>query len=470
MIAGLLLGLVVGCQRAEYPAPLPGTTYRIDKDIPEKDSEVFVDLLTTWRECAAAGVSDMDACRPKADRAAGEFHLSFQLKDPQSSRTIYRSITDDQIRVTHDRATQSDVTLIPHEPMSSGQVFILLIDGSGSMYENDGERIKKVYEALLMPAVVNGFFPDEAGARSGVILLQFSADVKGRDGGAPRVIKTAAEYKRVIQENLLRPTGGFTHLYGAVRYGVTDLLEVPAVRDFVNLQSAEPTFIVLTDGFNNETAADTCADNAPRLQQTVDLLRERRTAPSAIGKPIVYSVGLGKAIDVGKRQKSRNAKVTPQGLCGAYAQRRIDSDLEDFGIDAVSLEWLAEAGGGYSFVRRNPEGLAEVFQRAARPRYRWYEVRYRTTDSLYHRKSFDIEVQLTSADLALSTVKVYPSAWLDAPTGVRPDGEDWVVARPFRESLGLLLVPLGSFVLLFFLGPAAFNARRAITRRARPRR
>jgi hypothetical protein len=465
-----LFWAMLACQTDPFPAPIPGTSYRIDRDIPEKDSEVYVDMMTTWQECAGAGITEMDACLPKADRGAGEMHLSFQLKDPQTSTTIYRSITDDQIRVTHDRATQTDVELIPHEPMSSGQLFILLIDGSGSMYENGGERIQKVYEALLMPSVVRGFFPEGSEGKSGVVLMQFSSEVRSMDGGAPRVIRDPAEYRRVIETHLLQPTGGFTHLYGAVRYGVTELLNDTTIRDYLTIQGAEPTFLVLTDGFNNEAGEDTCADNAPRLQTTIDLLREQRVGGSVQGRSTLYAVGLGKAIAAGKKPKSRNVKVTAPALCGQYQDRRIDSDLENFGIDAVSLEWLAEAGGGISFVKRNPEGLAEVFTRAARPRYRWYEVRYRTTDSLYHRKSFDVELELTSADLAVSRVKVYPSAWVDAPSGRRPSGEGWVRSVSFRESVGLLMMPLGILVFLFFWGPAAFNARRAITRRARPRR
>jgi hypothetical protein len=470
----LLLWALIGCmcQSDPYPAPIPGTAYRITDDVPEKDSEVFVDLLTTWRECAGAGVSDMEACVPRADRASGEVQLGFQIKDPQTSVTLFRSITPDQIRVTHDRATQSAVELIPHEPVSSGQLFILLIDGSGSMYENDSERIKKVYQALMMPKVIKGFFPEDGG-KTGVVLLRFSNKVTGLDGGPPRVVKNAADYKRMVQDHLLETSGGFTHLYDAVEYSVTELLQTQAVSGFLTVQAAEPTLVVLTDGFNNEEASDTCATNAPRLQEALDVVREARTTGSAQSRPTVYTVGLGKAIAGVKKPKSKNIKVTPRGLCGPYADRRIDSDLEDYGIDGVSLEWIAEAGGGITFVKRNPQGLAEVFQRAARPRYRWYELRYRVPDSLYHRKSFDIEVQLTSADLAVTTVKMLPSPWVDAPTGHKDDPDDdaqWVEPTPFRASVAVMLPIFSVLIILTYLGPAWFNARRGITRRAKLRR
>ena len=464
MLWNFLLFAFLGCQTTEYPAPILGTTYRIGEDKMEPASEINIDLMTTWGECIDHGVADLDACLPRADRGAGEMQVSFRLKDPQTSTVLYRSITEDQIRVTHDRATQNDLELIPHEPVSSGQLFILLIDGSGSMYENDGERIQKVYQALLNKDVVNGFFP-EVNGNSGVVLLRFADSVRSLDGGQARVIRDPKEYQ---------PSGGYTHLYDAVKYSVTELLNLTLISDYLTLKGAEPTIVVLTDGFNNEAAADTCADNAPRLQQAVDVLREQRTAGTAQNRPTVFTVGLGKAIEGGRKPKSKNIKVTAPALCGTFTDRRIDGDLEDYGIDAVSLQWMAEAGGGLSFVRRNPAGLAEVFQRAARPRYRWYEVRYRTTDALYHRKSFDVEVQLTSADLAITSVQVFPSAWLDAPSGRAsiegPEADPWVRPTPFRESIVVLMVPLGNLIILFFAGPAWFNARRGVFRRARLRR
>ena len=468
---GLLFLFVAGCmcQSEPYPAPIPGTTYRIGEDSFAKDSEVYVDLLTTWRECAGAGVDDMEACVPRADRGTAEVQLAFQVRDPKTSTPLFRSITKDQIRVTHDRYTQNDVELIPHEPVSSGQLFIVLIDGSGSMYENDSERIKKVYEALMMPSVVKGFFPSET-AKTGVALLRFSDKVTGLDGGPPRIVKNAKDYRQMVKTHLLKPSGGFTHLYDAVKYSVTDLLQSQAISQFLMVRAAEPTLIVLTDGFNNQAADDTCSTNAPRLQEALDVVRESRTSGAIQSRPLVFTVGLGKAIKGVKKPKSKNVKVSARSLCGPNADRRIDSDLEDYGIDAVSLEWLAEAGGGLAFVKRNPAGLADVFQRASRPRYRWYELRYRSTDSLYHRKSFDIEVQLTSADLAVTKVKMFPSAWVDAPSGHRPDGESWVVPTSFRASLAILMPVFSVLIFLTYLGPAWFNARRGITRRAKLRR
>ena len=161
--------------------------------------------------------------------------------------------------------------------------------------------------------------------------------------------------------------------------------------------------------------------------------------------------------------------MTPVGLCGKYADYRIDGGLEDSGIDHISLAWIAEAGGGISYVKRDSRGLAETFERAARARYRWYEVRYRVPDPFYHRKSFEVKLRLQNVARAETSFRVFPSPWLDAPGGVRGEGERWTTGIPLRSSFGFVLPILGGLVFLFFLGPAFFNARRALFRRARPR-
>ena len=111
-----------------------------------------------------------------------------------------------------------------------------------------------------------------------------------------------------------------------------------------------------------------------------------------------------------------------------------------------------------------------MFQRAASERYRWYELRYRVPDSFHHRYAFDVRVSLRGLARAWSELTVLPSAWLDAPTGVREPGARWTRPSSLRETF-VLVVPITGLLLLFgHLGPAWFNARRAILRRARPRR
>ena len=46
-----------------------------------------------------------------------------------------------------------------------------------------------------------------------------------------------------------------------------------------------------------------------------------------------------------------------KALCGRNLSRRIDGDLEDDGIDNVSLEWIANVGGGQTFVSKSQKEL-----------------------------------------------------------------------------------------------------------------
>lgn len=465
----LLLGSCL-LQTTEYPFPIAGTTWRIDEDRPADKSEVRVDILTNERECAEAKVTDVAQCIPRADRASGELHLSFRLRDPQSPTDIYRAIKAEQLRVTHDRTTQSDIQLIPHEPVGTGQLYVLVIDGSGSMFENDRDRIKKVYAALLDPSVIDGFYPPN-NPKTGVVLLRFTQTVTGLDGGAPRVLTTREDYEKMVKEHLLDQIGGYTHLYDAVKVVLTDVLEQDAISSFLAVKSAEPNVVMLTDGYNNEAASDVCSTNVPRLQSALDVIREVRTSQGSGVRPVVHGVGLGRPYRKGNMPKGAiNKPVTARDLCGTYADWRIDPDLEDVGIDHVSLQYLAEAGGGTSFVKSQAKGLAEALSQQAATRYRWYEVWYRVPDNFWHRKSFKVELQLTSYDRAMTSVMLHPGAWLDAPTATHGEDGRWHVPRSFLASLALLMPALGLILLAQYVGPALFNTRRALFRRARPRR
>jgi hypothetical protein len=459
---------LTGCQTSPYPAPILGTTYRIDDDVPGEGSELRIDVMTSYAECAEAKVVDMDACLPRADRASGELHFGFQLRDPTTTQNLPRAISADQVKVVHDQGIQSDVQVVPHEPVSSGQLFVILIDGSGSMYENNGDRINRVYAALLKRSVENGFFP-EGNTKSGVVLLRFSDKVAALDGGAPKVLTSRQEYEHTIRTYLTQPSGGYTHLYDAVRYVVTDLLDVDAIKTFLTIRGAEPSILVVTDGFNDEAASDTCATNVPKLQALLDTIREVRSSTGSSIRPTIHTVGLGKPYRKGNKPPGLNRAVNARDLCGEYADYPIDPNLEDVGIDHVSMQWIAEVGGGRSFVKSQSSGLAQVLESAAATRYRWYEVFYRVPDNFYHRKSFDVEVQLESLARAKTKFHVYPNAWLDGPTGLRAEGDRWHTPGAFGRSLAILMPSLGVLVLANYLGPAMFNTRRALFRRARPR-
>ncbi len=466
MIAWFLLAL--GCQEGAYPAPILGTTYRIDKDVPKQGGEVTLDIFTTDAECANAKIDDIAACRPQVDRAAGEVRLSFDVRDPGNGQTLYQSVDKNSLSIAHNTSKQGDFELIPYEPQVGGQLFVLLLDKTLTMHENNNARINKVYSALMRKSVIESFLPSGA-SKSGVVLLKFNTgDPTGLDGGPPRVITSQADYKKMIQTHLLTPSGGYTHLYNAVRWSSDELLKMPEIANFIGSANAEPTIVILTDGFNNEEHADTCGTNVPRLQILVDKLRELRRGTGSF-KPRVFTVGLGKPYRRGNKPEGIKAKeVTPASLCGKYVDYVIDRGLEFEGIDHVSLEWIAEAGGGIPFTRDDSGGLAEVFKQAAAVRYRWYTIHYRVPDNFWHRQSF--EVRLTFGERASTTVNLHPSAFLDAPTAERSGAGRWVTPRPLRDSVAVLIGTLSCLVLAAFVGPAAFNARRALFRRMRPRK
>lgn len=459
---------LLACQDGDYPAPIHNSTYRIEKDVALQGGEVTIDVFTTDAECANAKIDEIAQCRPQVDRAAGEVRISFDVRDPGNAQTLYQSVDKNNLSVAHNTSKQADFELIPHDPQVGGQLFVLLLDKTTTMHENDNARINKVYSALLRKSVMESFLPTGA-SKSGVVLVKFNTDVPiGLDGQPPRVITNQADYQQMIKSHLLTPSGGYTRLYNAVRWSTEDLLKMPEIANFVATRNAEPTVVILTDGFNNETSKDMCRDNVPRLQELVDKLREIRRAPGSF-KPRVFTVGLGKPYRKGQKPEGIKAKdVTESSLCGKYGDFVIDRGLELEGIDHVSLDWIAEAGGGVGFMRDDSGGLAEVFKAAAAVRYRWYTVHYRVPDNFYHRQSF--EARLTYGERASTTVKIHPSPFLDAPTGERIGADRWVTPRPLRDSVTVLIGTLSSLVVAAFVGPAAFNARRAIFRRMRPRK
>ena len=464
-----IAALLVACQTSEHPAPVVGSTYRIADDKQERESELLLDVLTTQEECARAKIDDIERCRPRVDRATGEVHLSFVLREPVSTNIFPIPLAEDQILVSHDKARQSDYELVPHDPRTAGQIYFVIIDGSSSMYDNDGERVKKVYRALMSKQVVNAFFP--AGDRkTGVVLMQFTDKLRPLGGGEPKVIRSPKKYRETIKNHLLVRSGGFTHLYGAVRTGMTELIRHENIKRHMTGQ-ARATYIVLTDGFNNEAASDTCGTNVSRLTETLEVVKKARQGQGGTTvKPVLYTVGLGKRYRDATKPDGLNQSVTPSALCGPYVDERIDNNLEVFGIDQISLAWLAEAGGGRSFVKQKPRGLAQVFLEAAAKSYRWFEVTYRVPNPIYHRKSFEVGLRLQQGYRSRTTVMLHPNPWFDGPSGTTKPGDRWASLTSLNHALTVLMPLLGLLVFLNYIGAASFNARRAIFRRAKPRR
>lgn len=448
------------CALAPIGTPVPRTTARLEADVPADDSEWTLDVRTSRADCAAAGVLDVTACDPWLDRASGEAHLSFELRDPSTGTPLARALTAEQVTVLHDGARQDDVQILPHEPVSGGQLFVLVLDGSGSMFEGDGARARAVHDALLRADVIAGFFPEGDGL-SAVLPLRFTEGITGLDGGRARLITTRADYEKAVRSFLATPGRGWTHLYTAVVSAMTRSLEQPDVAAWLASRNADPTVVALTDGFHNERSTDTCAANAPRLQAALDEVRKARLGDGRRVRPTLLTAGIGRPYRPDAGARGLDQRVTAGALCGPYSDFPIDGGLEKAGLDHVSLEWLAEAGGGTAFVRQDAQGLAAVFRRAAAPRHRWYEVRYRVPDPFWMRRSFEVELRLESTARAMTRVRFHPSRWLDAPPGVATDGA-WRAPPPPGRSLGLLAAIWSALALAAAVPLAAWTAARRL--------
>jgi hypothetical protein len=473
-----LLGLLA-CQLDTYPAPIQGSTYRISAETKNSRSDIELDILATDKDCAYTGVGDASAialCRPKVDRGRAETHLSFALLDQTFQKVQPESLERQHVEVIHAGTVVKDFELFPYQPTDAKQLFIIVIDQSGSMDEVDDDgvkRIKKVKSALRNPQVQEAFFP--AGeATTAVVLAEFTDRIRplgGGDGDDYRILKGRRDYLEELEQHLERARGGYTHLYGAARESTNKLLKTKAIRTWLGTQKAKPTIILLTDGFNNEDSRDTCETNVERLQKTLQAV-ERNLQNNPLN-PVLHTVGLGAPYRPGEMPEPRNKDDVPpvrtKGLCDSFGDRRIDGDLETQGIDHVSLAWLAQAGDGKSYVRRKARTLAKVFADTAAKRYRWFQVRYRAPHPIWHRQAFDVSLRLQRGYQAQSTVTILPNPWLDAPSATAPGEERWMRLTPLRHAFSVLLPLLGGFIFFSFLGAAFFNASRALFRRVRPR-
>ncbi len=453
---------------------VPNSTVRVEKPVMEPGTELDLKIFTQASQCGNLTDAEPENCLPWIDRGSGEVHLAFQLlagTDPWAM-----ALDKEHVQVVHQGSliqegqNQQRYELIPHAPMKTDQLFVLLIDGSGSMNEGPAgdTKIERLRKALLLPEVGEAFFPK--GQSTGLVLLEFSGSNVRPVGGAMKVITQRREFKQLVRDSL-RAGGGYTNLYEAIRYGTGELLtDVPEVTDFLRTTTGAPTVIALTDGFNNERYDDTCATNAKRLERLVRHLKDLSSGDEGIqGRPNVFTVGLGRPFN--RRfdlEKVENLEsVRPGQLCGGkYKDMRIDGQLETLGIDNASLAWIAKVGGGDSFVKRRTDGLGEAFTAAAAEQYEWFELRY-SLDPFYLRRSFETRVRLSAFAQAEASVQIHPSAWLDAPSGER--GENgWTRPASFTRAAALTMPLLGLLVALSFVAPAWFNARRIIFGRLRP--
>jgi hypothetical protein len=475
LVTLLWLFTLMGCTSCSTPMEsVPGHTMRIGQPEITEGKELDLKIFTNEAECLGSGVSpdEVNLCTPWMDRSTGQVRLGFQFR--LESEPFPLPVWKEHVDVLHDGATVLDnegvmrVQVIPHGPNRANQIFILVIDGSASMMnvDSDGEqRIEKVREALLMPEVVERFFPGD-GIKTGVVLMTFTNGTPQPVGGKIEVIKSAGKYRKVVRDQL-GVRGGYTHLYDAVRDSTGILLDNKEIRYHLDLWQAEPTVVVLTDGFNNQAYDDTCGSNAPRLSMLLKHLDNVRRGDNVDirSRPSVYAVGLGRPL----RRKTKVLEavdekvkdVKPRKLCGGkFVNERIDGGLERVGIDNASLQWMATHGGGFAFVRQDSEGIGKAFAEAAATRYDWFELRYQV-DPAYLRREFETTLRLRTFASAEAKVKLFPSGWMDPPTGV-VDEDGWAQPAPKRSILASIMPVLGLLAGMVFLSAGLVNTRRAL--------
>ena len=490
---------------------------KMDLDV---ESPVRLRLLTTREDCQSArvGNSEMDQCLPRVDRASGEVQLAIGFELVNGDHLPMPDVSD-QLRIWHQGTGVEDAK---HErrveiPLTgeARNLFVLLMDGSQSMTQklpgakpdpnvsacktldasskdrydcycrSIDTRLKKLQCALLSEEVADTFFPQQ-GRRAGVVLLQFYGE-KGTErepivesvGGPLRVLDSKNAYRAAVYQLSEEVGKGWTPLYQAIQKTLDEVVGEESIQNELTEDSAV-TLIALSDGFNNVTDTDICGDNVDRLIELEDFILDQQTdyegGQRIANFPTIHTVGLGKPVypNFNPRVQPNSLatrEVKPRTLCGGekkggtFANRRIDGDLEEQGIDNASLAWIAAWGGGESYVRNSTKGLSEAFQKAAALRYGWFEVRYEH-DPFYMRRKFKTAIELTGRTPAMAWVSFMPSAWLDGPAGVR-DKDGWTRSRDFSHTL-VLFVPLLSLMLvLSYWGVVSLHLRRGMLGRLR---
>ena len=471
----LLMGLLACGGGESTPTkkltPISGTTHRIAEPETVDNLDLMLDIMADEVDCDEVSTELEDVCLPHIDRSTGEVRLSFQMKVDGENYPM--PLEAEHIRVFHAGSEVlsewegQSYTLIPHRERSAKQMFILLIDGSSSMssqVKKGVSRMDAVRNALLRDDVKNAFF--SGAADKSVVVLEFTQATKPL-GGRLTILENKRDYSNYIQKHL-RVSSGYTHLYDAVRYATGELLEAEEIKNWLETHTAVPTVVVLTDGFNNLERRDLCKSNTRRLTRLLEhLQRVRQGQVGSVSRPTVYTVGFGQPIRPNwKLPELQTTEVDDQKLCGRYKDWQIDGNLEDMGIDNPSLSWIADLGGGSTFVRNNSKGLGEAFQAAAAKRYEWFEVRYRVGFSNV-RRSFITKLRLDAFATAEASVEIHPSAWLDAPPGTSI-GDGWTVPTPYRHTLTVIIPTMGLLILLSYLSAAWFNVRRVLFGRTRP--
>ena len=462
--------------------PIPGSTTRVGYPETKEGTELDLFIFTNPSDCVGARVSEdnLDACLPHIDRKAGEVSLAYQFQldgfpYPMPKFKEHLQVFHLGARV-EDGQRGSAIEVFPYDPVPVAQLFVLLIDGSSSMSEHN--RIQKVRQALLMEEVIDAFFPPKTRAKTGVLLLQFTSGKPTlvNTGRPPNsndplpILNNPKEYKKAVRQ--LQVRSGYTHLYDAISFGTGELMSHPSIEQAINIDEMGVTVLALTDGFNNVSSRDVCADNAKRLETLLAHIEKVRHGEdiNPRSRPTIFTVGLGRPLrPLFKLGELTDNKVNPRDLCGKkWAKTKIDGDLERRGIDNASLALIADRGGGVSHIKRDRDGLGQAFADAAAKRFNWFQLKYRIP-SFYLRRSFTSRFRLVSYATAEASVDLAPSAWFDAPPGKRAE-DNWTRPQSYLHTFTVLMPLLGLLVACSFVGAVAFNTRRTIIGRLRPPR
>ncbi|MEC8276104.1 MAG: vWA domain-containing protein [Myxococcota bacterium] len=458
---------------------IDGTTLRIGTPKSSDDSDIVLKLLTKENECEQTlrnTVSLIPKCLPWVNRGAGEVRLSFTFMSGYDPFRLpverkHLSVSHNGRLVKEDDKNDVFVELIPHDPVHVKQLFILMIDTSGSMSIQDSyadkNRMEIVKTALTQNNVKAAFFPEDV--KTAVLLYEFTDGVPRPVGGQLQFLEDRETYSSLISS--IQPRGGYTHLYNSIKFAAVDLLKREEVREWMEVNEAQPTIIALTDGFNNEKSDDVCSDNSSRLQNLVETIRRVRGDPEVDirYRPLIYTVGLGTPIlPRFKLPRENRAEVSGGRLCNRNREVRIDGNLENKGIDNASLAWIADVGEGSSFVKRSARGLGEAFTLAAAKRYLWYELRYKIHPSNLDRQ-FVTRLRLNTFADASAEVTLYPNAWMDLPPGKGMKDSNWSEKQSIFHSLSVLIPILSLLIFFPMLSPMLINVRRILSgRRRRP--
>jgi hypothetical protein len=462
--------------------PIEGSAWRLSEPYEQPDADRF--KLHVFRDRADCNgridPAQADACVPWINAAKREMHFAFRLIDPNLAG-VPMALNEGRValalggKVGAIEVPADQFELVPHEAAGRGQLFVLLIDRSGSMYTGSKDRrptMERVVQALVAPVTVDAFFPPEAGLRVGVMLLTFTDTVQGVDGEPleeVEILRDPDEY-RVAVDHLLDQPGstGWTHLYDSVQTTLDRALSRTEVSQVVQLTKSEPVLVVLTDGFNNVAATDTCGTNEKGLGGVLESLRANQ---GGVGRrATTFTVGFGEPFRPEFRLPSTPPRFpTAANVCGDAVDTRIDGTLDARGIDNVSLAYMAEAGGGRTYAGTDSRALARFLADAGTRLYRWYEVRARLEEGEQQRFRTRIPLRLNVRfpRQVESRFVLFPNPYVDGPPGSPGAGGGFAGPGDLRQTTAELVLGLGATFALFVLAIGGYHLRRAVIRMAR---